>query len=189
VIYRTSSSIRTKAIRGCTKAILGCLSGMTFACGLAQAPQTEVAAPAVARVPAVALVAGGCPAVAQGGAIAFDWNPGFDPAWAVTGMQSFRLIFQGVGEDGVSLNPASRLMLDSGPRGRMTDIGNGYFHVEARVPRATHAGVYRLVGAHSAAAVAADATGEAPTQTVSPVGESYCMTVVAGTRAQATVQP
>jgi hypothetical protein len=39
-------------------------------------------------------------------------------------MKSFRLIFHHLREDGVNLNPASRLVLDSGPRGRMTAIGN-----------------------------------------------------------------
>ena len=102
---------------------------------------------------------------------------------------AFRLIFQSLREDGVNLNPASRLVLDSWPRGRMVAVGNGYFRVEVRLPIATRPGVYRLVGALSSAAVAADYTGEAPKATVSPVGESYCMTVVAGARAQATPLP
>jgi ketosteroid isomerase-like protein len=98
--------------------------------------------------------------------------------------KAFRLIFEGLRENGVTPIPAARLVLDSFPRGRMTAMGNGYFHVEARLPHSTHPRVYRLVGASSSAAVVADATGEAPRQTVSPVSESYCMTVVAGPRAQ-----
>jgi hypothetical protein len=93
-------------------------------------------------------------------------------------MRSFRLIFQGLREDGVNLNPASRLLLDSGPRGRMTAVGNGYFHIEARLPSSTHPGTYHLVGAHSSPDLLPDHQGEAPKMTVSPASESFCVTVV-----------
>lgn len=168
MIHRSSSSTRAKAL-------LGSLSLIAFACALAQAPQSEVSAPAVPPVP---LVSGACPAVSRGGTIALDWNPDFDPSWAGTGMRSFRLIFQQLEEDGVTLNPASRLVLDSGTRGRMTDIGNGYFHLEARLPAMTHPGTYHLVGAFSSPQLFPDYQGEAPTITVSPVSEFYCITVV-----------
>jgi hypothetical protein len=182
VIYRPSSSIRRKAL-------IGGLSLLAFVCSSAQAPQDDTVSPAAALVKPVPLVSGACPAVRQSGVISLEWNPGFDPSWGVTGMKAFRLIFQSLREDGVNLNPASRLVLDSWPRGRMVAVGNGYFRVEVRLPIATRPGVYRLVGALSSAAVAADYTGEAPRATVSPVGESYCMTVVAGARAQATPLP
>jgi hypothetical protein len=182
VIHRSSSSI-------CTKTILGSLSVMAFACALAQAPQSEVSAPAVPRVPPVPLVAGVCPAVSQGGTITFDWNPGFTPSWGVTGMRSFRLIFQGLREDGVTLNPASRLPLDSSPRGRITAIGNGYFHIEARVPSFTHRGTYHLVAAHSAPELVPDYQGDAPEMTVSPVRESFCITVVPASRPSSSSPP
>jgi hypothetical protein len=182
VIHRSSSSI-------CTKTILGSLSGMAFACALAQAPQTEVSAPAVPRVPPVPLVAGVCPAVSQGGIIAFDWNPGFAPSWGVTGMRSFRLIFQGLREDGVTLNPASRLLLDSGHRGRMTDIGNGYVHIEARLPPMAHRGTYHLVRAVSSPQLLPDYQGDAPEMTVSPVRESFCVTVVPASRPSSSSPP
>ena len=171
MIHRSSSSTRSKAL-------LGSLSLMAFACALAQAPQSDVSAPAVPRVQPVPLVSDACPAVSRGGTIALDWNPDFDPSWAGTGMRSFRLIFQQLEEDGVTLNPASRLVLDSGPRGRMTDIGNGYFHLEARLPPMTHLGTYHLVGAFSSPQLFPDYQGEAPTMTVSPVSEFYCITVV-----------
>jgi hypothetical protein len=175
VIHRSSSSIRTKAI-------LGSLSVMAFACGLAQAPQSALSAPAVPRVPPVPLVAGACPAVSPGGTIAFDWNPGFAPSWGVTGMRSFRLIFQGLRQDGVNLNPASRMPLDSSPRGRITAIGNGYFHIEARVPPFAHRGTYHLVAAHSAPQLVPDYQGDAPEMTVSPVREYYCITILPASR-------
>jgi hypothetical protein len=178
VIYRSSASTSTKTCLG----ILGGLSLMASACALAQAPQTEVASPAVSRPQPVALVSGVCPAVPQGGAISFDWNPGFDPSRGVTGMRSFRLIFQGLREDGISLNPASRLLLDSVPRGRITAIGNGYFHIEARVPPFAHRGTYHLVAAHSAPELVPDYQGDAPEMTVSPVREYYCITVLPASR-------
>jgi hypothetical protein len=120
--------------------------------------------------------------VRQGGVLSFDWNPGFDPSWGVTGMRSFRLIFQHLREDDVSLNPASRLVLDSGPRGRMTAIGNGYFHIEARLPSSTHLGTYHLVDAHSSPELLPDYQGEPPKMTVSPAREHFCITVVPASR-------
>ncbi len=171
MIHRFSSSTRTKAI-------LGSLNLVAFACALAQAPQAEVASPAVPRVQPVPLVSGACPSVRQGGVLSFDWNPGFDPSSGVTGMKSFRLIFHHLREDGVNLNPASRLVLDSGPRGRMTAIGNGYFHIEARLPPSTHLGAYHLVDAHSSPELLPDYQGEAPKMTVSPAREHFCITVV-----------
>ncbi len=179
MIHRPSSSIRTKAI-------LGSLSGVAFACAFAQAaPQSEISA----RVPPVALVSGACPAVSQGGTIAFDWNPGFAPSWGVTGMRSFRLIFQSLREDGVNLNPASRLQLESAPRGRITAIGNGYFHIEARLPPFAHRGTYHLVAAHGAPELVPDYQGEAPEMTVSPVREFYCITVVPRSQTQSPPSP
>jgi hypothetical protein len=151
---------------------------VAFVCASAQAPQTEVASPAIPRAQPVPLVSGVCPAVRQGGVISFDWNPGFDPSWAVTGMKSFRLIFQHLQQDGVNLNTASRLPLDSIPGGRMTAIGNGYFHIEAHVPPFAHRGTYHLVAAHSAPELVPDYQGDAPEMTVSPVREHFCITVV-----------
>lgn len=170
-------------------AILGGLSLMVFTCAFAQEPQTGAAPPVAPRTQPVPLVSGACPTVRRDGVLSLEWNPGFDPSWGVTGMKSFRLTFQGLREDGVNLNPASRLVVDSSVRGRMTAIGNGYFHLEARLPASTRPGIYRLVGAHSSAAVASDYTGEAPKATVSPVSESYCITVVLSSRAQSPPLP
>ena len=155
---------------------------MAFACALAQAPQSEVPAPAFPRGAPVALISGACPAVSPGDTIAFDWNPGFAPSGGVTGMRSFRLTFQRLREDGVNLNPAARLLLDSGPRGRITAIGNGSFHLEARVPPFAHRGTYQLAAAHSAPELVPDYQGDAPEMTVSPVPEHYCITVLPASR-------
>jgi hypothetical protein len=104
-------------------------------------------------------------------------------------MKSYRLIFHHLQEDGVNLNPASRLVLDSGPRGRMTAIGNGYFHIEARLPSSTHLGAYHLVGAFSSPDLLPDYQGEAPKMTVSPVGESFCITIVPASRPSSSSPP
>jgi hypothetical protein len=182
VIHQSSSSTRTKVI-------LGSLSLMAFSCALAQTPQTDVAAPAVSRAQPVPLVSGACPAVRQGGVISLDWNPGFDPSSAVKGMKSFRLIFQQLQNDGVSLNPASRLLLDSGPRGRMTAVGNGYFHIEARLPSSSHPGTYHLVGAHTSPELLPNYQAEAPKMTVSPVREHFCITVLPAPRPPSSTLP
>jgi hypothetical protein len=182
VIHRFLSSTRTKAI-------IGSLILVAFTCTLAQTPQTEVASPAVPRAQPVPLVSGACPAVRQGGVISLDWNPGFDPSWGVTGMKSFRLIFQHLREDDVNLNPASRLVLDSRPRGKITASGNGYFHIEARLPPSTRLGTYHLVDAHSSPDLSPDYQGEAPKMTVSPVRESFCVAVIPASRPSSSSSP
>jgi hypothetical protein len=184
VIHRSSSSSSTR-----TKAILGSLSLMAFVCVFAQAQQNQIASPAVARAQPVPLVSGACPSVRQDGVISLDWNLGFDPSWGVTGIKSFRLIFQHLQQDGVNLNPASRLVLDSGARGRMTDLGNGYFHIEARLPFSTHPGTYQLVAAHGSPELLPDYQGEAPQMTVSPVREHFCINVVPAPRPSSLSPP
>jgi hypothetical protein len=182
VIYRPSSSTRTKAIT-CG------LSLLAFVGAFAQTSLTEVAPPTVPLSQPVALVSGACPAVRQGGVLSLDWNPGFDPSWAVTGLKSFRLIFHHLREDGVNLNPASKLVLDSNSRGRITAIGNGYFHIEARLPSSTHVGTYHLVAAHSSPELSPDYKGESPKMTVSPERESFCLAVVSASRPSSSSPP
>jgi hypothetical protein len=182
VIHRFSSSTRTKAITGG-------LSLLAFTGAFAQTPLTQVASSAVPLAQPVPLVSGACPAVRQGGVLSLDWNPAFDPSWAVTGLKSFRLIFQHLQQDGVNLNPMSRLVLDSGLRGRMTPIGNGYFHIETRLPSSTHLGTYHLVAAHSSPELLPDYQGEAPQMTVSPVRESFCVAVIPASRPSSSSPP
>lgn len=182
MIYRPSSSTRTKAITGG-------LSLLAFVGAFAQTSLTEVAPPTVPLSQPVALVSSACPAVRQGGVLSLDWNPGFDPSWAVTGLKSFRLIFQHLREDGVNLNPMSRLVLDSLPRGRITAIGNGYFHIEARLPSSTHLGTYHLVAAHSSPELPPDYQGEPPKMTVSPERESFCVAVIPASQLSSSSPP
>ena len=182
MIHRSSPSTRTKAI-------MGGLGLLAFVGAFAQTPQTQVASPTAPLSQPVPLVSGACAAVRQGGVLSLDWNPGFDPSWAVTGLKSFRLIFDHLREDGVNLNPASRLVLDSVPRGRMTAIGEGYFHIEARLPSSTHLGTYHLVAAHSSPELLPDYQGEAPKMTVSPVRESFCVAVVPASRPSSSSPP
>jgi hypothetical protein len=182
VIYRPSSSIRTKAL-------IGGLSLLAFVCASAQAPQDSAASPAAPPLQPVPLVYGACPAVRQGGFISLDWNPGFDPSYPVTGLKFTRLVFHQVREDGVSLNPSFRFVLDSGPRGKITAIGNGYFDIEARLPPSMHIGTYHLVAAHGSPELLPDYQGEAPKMTVSPVRESFCVAVVPAPRPASSSPP
>ena len=182
MIYRPSSSIRAKAL-------IGGLSLLAFVCASAQASQDSAASPAAPPLQPVPLVYGACPAVRQGGFISLDWNPGFDPSYPVTGLKFTRLVFHQVREDGVSLNPSFRFVLDSGPRGRITDVGNGYFHLEARLPPMTHPGTYHLVGAVSSPQLLPDYRGEAPKMTDSPVREQFCITVVPAPRPSSSSPP
>jgi hypothetical protein len=182
VIQRFPSSIRTKAL-------LGSLSLLTFACALAQTPQTDAASSTAPRAQPVPLVSGACPAVGQGGAISLDWNPAFDSSWAVTGIKSFRLIFQSLLADGVTPNPASRLVMDSGPRGRATAIGDGSFHIEARLPSSTHPGIYHLVMAHTSPELLPNYQGDSPKATVSPASEDFCITVAPAPQASTSSAP
>lgn len=183
VIHRSSSSIRTKAI-------LGSLGLLTFACGaLAQAPRAEAASAAVPLTQPVPLVSGSCQTVRQGGVLSLDWNPDFYPSGAVTGLKAFRLVFNHLLADEVNLNPAWRLVLDVGPHRGITAIANGYFRIEARLPPSTHLGTYRLVAAHGSPEVPPDYQGEAPKMTVSPAREYLCITVVPVTRASSSPRP
>jgi hypothetical protein len=179
VIYRPSSSIRTKAL-------IGCLSLLAFVCAPAQASQDSAASLAAPLVQSVPLVSGACPAVRRGGVISLDWNPGFDPSYPVTGLKFTRLVFHQLREDGASINPSSRLVLESDSRGLITAIGNGYFHIEARLPLMVHPGTYHLVGAVGSPQLLSDYQGEAPKMTVSPVRESFCITVVPALRASSS---
>jgi hypothetical protein len=171
VIYRPSSSIRTASL-------IGGLSLLASVCAPAQAPQDSAASPVAPVAQSVPLVSGACPSVPQGGVISLDWNPGFDPSYPVTGLKFTRLVFQHLREDGVTLNPPSRLVLETSHRGTITDIGNGYFHIESHLPTMTRPGTYHLVGAAGSPALLPDYQGEAPKMTVSPVRESYCITIV-----------
>jgi hypothetical protein len=104
-------------------------------------------------------------------------------------MKSFRLIFQHLRQDGVNVDPASRLVLDSGPRGRMTAVGNGSFHIEARLPSSTRLGAYHLVQAHSSPELLPDYQGEPPKMAVSPERESFCVAVIPASQLSSSSPP
>jgi hypothetical protein len=122
-----------------------------------------------------------CPVVYGGDKIAFDWNPVFDPEWAVTGINLARLQFARLGEDGVHLQAARSLYTLGGRTSRaiVTPLGNGFYHVELTVQsaRATKPGVYRLVKARMNARVEEDYNGPAPEMMRSPVESRFCITL------------
>jgi hypothetical protein len=122
-----------------------------------------------------------CPVVYGGDKIAFDWNPVFDPEWAVTGINLARLQFARLEEDGVHLQAARSLYTLGGRSSQttVTALANGFYHVELTVHsgRATRAGVYRLVKASMNARVEEDYNGPAPQMTRSPVENRFCITL------------
>ncbi len=122
-----------------------------------------------------------CPVVYGGDKIAFDWNPVFDPEWAVTGINWARLQFARLDEDGVHLQAARRLYTLGGrsSRATVTALANGFYHIELTVHsgRATKPGVYRLVKARMNAGVEGDYNGPAPQMTRSPVESRFCITL------------
>ena len=182
MIYRTLFSIRTKTIAGS-------LSLLTMACALAQAQQPDAASSSTPLAQAVPLVSGSCTSVRQHGVLSLEWNPAFETSWAVTGLRSFRLIFQSFLADGITPNPVSRVIVDSTPGGKATALRDGSFHIEARLPSSTRPGTYHLVAAHSAPQLIPNYQGDDPKMTVSPVGENFCITVVAGPQAISASAP
>jgi hypothetical protein len=121
-----------------------------------------------------------CPVVYGGDKIAFDWNPVFDPEWAVTGINLARLQFARMDEDGVHQTARSLYTLGGrSSRGIVTALANGFYHVELAVQpsRATKPGVYRLVKASMNAQVGEGYNGPAPQMTRSPVESRFCITL------------
>ena len=173
----------------CIKTIASSLSLLTMACALAQVPRPDAASSPTALAQPVPLVSGSCASVRPGAAISLEWNPTFEPFWAVTGLKSFRLIFHSLLADGVTPNPVSRLIVDSNPGGKATALGDGSFRIEARLPLASHPGTYHLVAAHSSPQILPDYQGEAPEMTVSPVSEDLCITVAPSTQAASSSPP
>jgi hypothetical protein len=129
----------------------------------------------------VPLQSDNCPVVYGGDKIAFDWNPVFDPEWAVTGINLARLQFARLDDDGVHLQATRSLYTLGGRSSRalVTALANGFYHVEltVRSGRATKPGVYRLVKARMNARVEEDYNGPAPQMTRSPVESRFCITL------------
>ena len=118
-----------------------------------------------------------CPAVHSGEAVSFEFNPGFDPIWPVTGLRTVNLVFARLAEDGVTLEHPSIAAGSRFTTARISSIGNGFFLVEAVIGRAAP-GIYDLVDVHVLASLLPEYQGPEPEMTVSPVSERYCITVV-----------
>ncbi len=148
---------------------------------LPAAPAQTLGGRPAAQPEVVPLESDACPVVYGGDKIAFDWNPVFDPEWAVTGVNLARLQFARLDEDGVHLQAARSLYTLGGRSSRaiVTALANGFYHVELTVKsgRATKPGVYRLVRAGMNARVEQDYNGPAPQMTRSPVESRFCITL------------
>lgn len=128
-----------------------------------------------------------CPAVHVGEMISFEFNPVFDPILPVTGLRIVNLEFARMTEDGVTLERPSVFAGSRHTVARITDIGNGFFHVEAMIGRAAP-GEYHLTNVRAFAALLEDyrGSGPEPEMTVSPVSDRYCMTVLPAQNLQST---
>jgi hypothetical protein len=156
-----------------------------FVCVFVQVPVAQETASTTEKAASrtvTSLTSNACPRVQTGEFVAFDWNPAFDPSWAVSGLQSLRLTFDRVGEDGLAVRSMSRLSLGRDAATSIASIGNGYFHVEVPLRGRMVPGTYRLVDAQGIPQVAADYHGPAPRATNSPAREFYCITLVAPPR-------
>jgi hypothetical protein len=172
VIHQSTFSTRTGVV-------VGCITLLTFSSGFAQTPQAE-APPKAVFAKVVPLVSGACPTVHNGEAISLDWNPGFDPSSAVSGLATFKLIFGLQSDAGV--NARVRSGLSMGGRDVALNIsasGNGYFHIEVPVPRRVSPGVYQLINAEATPQTVSNYQGDRPKMTVTPVREHFCITVIA----------
>lgn len=149
---------------------------------LLAAPAWALAQRPSASVAPVALVSDTCPAVQQGGRIALDWNPIFDPAGAASGLRSFEMFFEKLDEYGVNVvDPGPRFVART-PRvpGAVTDLVNGFYHIELTIPGNAHAGSFRLVAARARAVVYPEYKDllPRPSMTNSPVPMRLCVTVL-----------
>lgn len=177
LIERTASSMNTRAT-------IGGIGLLALSCALAQSQQVQSVKPATTPTHAIPLVSGACPAVNTGESVSLDWNPGFDPSWEVAGLRVVSLRFQMIADNGVSTTPSRISMLLRSSEERISASGNGYFHITIPIPPRTIAGVYHLIDAHATPRVSQEYQGPPPQMTVSPVRESYCVTVAPRARTQ-----
>jgi len=138
----------------------------------------------------VPLISDSCPVVSPGDSVTLDWDPGFDYAWAVTGISSIRLSFSPLEGNGVTVRPRPAFEW----RGKSVPVDgfrmmNGYFHLMIPIVGRVRPGVYHLVGARLAPQVAPDYDGPPPVMTVSPVRELYCITIAPSSQPQSPPLP
>lgn len=177
--YRTKGVevTQAQAVSNSWKTILGILCFSAVACAGSSAQQASARRAATAST--IALVSDTCPIVRGGDAVSLDWNPGFDPSWAVAGVRWVRLRFGSLQEDGVTVRERPGVVIG----GRMSPQTisapvNGYFHLELTIDRRIPPGVYHLVEATAMAQTVPAYQGASPRVTVSPVSQRYCITVV-----------
>ena len=140
------------------------------------APRASVAQASPAR--AVPLDPATCTVVQPLGTVSLDWNPGFDPESAVTGIDRFGLVFEAAGPDGVTTLRAGSAGANIARSTVVTPLANGIYHFEFRVPLTLSPGTYRVVDAAVAPSLAAGYQGPVPHMTNSPARQRFCITVV-----------
>ena len=160
----------------CVQAALGVAILFAAAtCPRLQAQQP--AQPVTPPVKAIALDGGVCVPVSVAGAIALDWNPGFDYESVVSGIDRFSLMLTTVAEDGHSplrpYGPGTFALRSSA----VTPLTNGYYHFEFQIPRTLANGTFRVVDAAVATRLVSGYGGPAPKMTNSPAGAPFCFRV------------
>ena len=160
-----------------TIAALGGLSLLSMACALAQAGGRY---PLSAAQPhTVPLLSDACPAVRSGDKISLDWNPGFEHPGMVEGLRVINLRFGRISANGVTVQQLPAIRLGGlGAALPVTSIGNGYFHIELRIPAGAAPGEYHLIDATADAKTLPEYQGPSLPMTNSPVRERFCITIV-----------
>ena len=159
---------------------------LAAACALSAAVALPAQTPAARTVP---LTPGACAVISPGDFVTFEWNPSFDRAAAVTGIENFKLSFKGPDDDAerrdgrpaftLSLKPVRRVSPPLQSTVKATPNGYYQFQFEAFLPY-VRPGTYRLATAEAVAAT--DGTGPAPQMTNSPLRYPFCVEVVGQTR-------
>jgi len=165
---------------------MGSLTLLSVVCAFAQTPQTSaLQAPPAVPSRTVPLVSDACPVVRPGDKLALDWNPGFEHPGMVDSLLAFSLRFGLVSENGVTVQRFPGIVVEGhGSGGFVSPLGNGYFHIELRVPPGSPPGQYKLIDAVSNAKTFPDYQGPGLPMNNSPVRERYCITIVAAPTAQ-----
>ncbi|MDE1156507.1 MAG: hypothetical protein PW735_12370 [Acidobacteriaceae bacterium] len=137
---------------------------------------------------AVALTTASCPIVADGDLVTFSWNPVFEHASSVTGVQSFELQFAREQDKAITSRTGAPLILLAAPRvhgevpsARNKEIEPGTNGVyDLRFHLHLHelaAGEYRLVKATAMAKTDGTFSPDEATMTNSPMQLPYCLTI------------
>lgn len=146
------------------------------------AAQTSTELPSQGKV--VALSPNACAQVSDGDQLVFDWNPGFQHAGAVSGINKALLVFAKPGEPEKSITLVS-MQFEPAERShhpRIETLENGIYRLHFTLNLAqVEPGAYRLASARGDARTLSGYQGAAPAVTNDPTRYPYCIEVVSKT--------